>query len=442
MKLSGWGKYPIKNTEVLKPKNVKELIDTLNGDQLIARGNGRSYGDSSIGISKTIDMKNFNKIISFNNKEGYLIAESGVILQDIIKKTLPNGWFPYVTPGTKFATLGGMIAADVHGKNHHKDGNFSNFVKWIELVNSKGELIRCSKNENSEIFEWTMGGMGLTGIILKAAIKLRSISTGWIKQKIIATKNLEETINLFETNESATYSVAWVDCFQKKGKHIGRSIFTIGEHASLEDLNKNKKKDPFKVSKKINFNMPFHLQSWSLNNWTIKIFNSIYYWLNKRKKTNNLIDWDSYFYPLDKILEWNKMYGRKGFAQYQCVIPKENSRNGLLEILETMCETKIGSFLTVLKKFGPEQGKFSFPMDGYTIAMDFPINNKTLSLMNRLDEITSKYGGRIYLAKDSRMSKETLFETEKRLKNFDNLRKKFDTKKNSSPHNPLDWEYR
>ena len=429
MKLSGWGKYPIKNTEVLKPKNIKELIDTLNGDQVIARGNGRSYGDSSIGISKTIDMKNFNKIISFNNKEGYLIAESGVILQDIIKKTLPNGWFPYVTPGTKFATLGGMIAADVHGKNHHKDGNFSNFVKWIELVNSKGELIRCSKNENSEIFEWTMGGMGLTGIILKAAIKLRSISTGWIKQKIIATKNLDETINLFETNESATYSVAWVDCFQKKGKHIGRSIFTIGEHASLEDLNKNKKKDPFKVSKKINFTMPFHLPSWSLNNWTIKIFNSIYYWLNKRKKTNNLIDWDSYFYPLDKILEWNKMYGRKGFAQYQCVIPKENSRNGLLEILETMCETKIGSFLTVLKKFGPEQGKFSFPMDGYTIAMDFPINNKTLSLMNRLDEITSKYGGRIYLAKDSRMSKETLFETEKRLKNFDNLRKKFDTKK-------------
>ena len=429
MKLSGWGKYPIKNTEVLKPKNINELIDTLNGDQLIARGNGRSYGDSSIGISKTIDMKNFNKIISFNNKEGYLIAESGVILQDIIKKTLPNGWFPYVTPGTKFATLGGMIAADVHGKNHHKDGNFSNFVKWIELVNSKGELIRCSKNENSEIFEWTMGGMGLTGIILKAAIKLRSISTGWIKQKIIATKNLDETINLFETNESATYSVAWVDCFQKKGKHIGRSIFTIGEHASLEDLNKNKKKDPFKVSKKINFTMPFHLPSWSLNNWTIKIFNSIYYWLNKRKKNNNLIDWDSYFYPLDKILEWNKMYGRKGFAQYQCVIPKENSRNGLLEILETMCETKTGSFLTVLKKFGPEQGKFSFPMDGYTIAMDFPINNKTLSLMNRLDEITSKFGGRIYLAKDSRMSKETLFETEKRLKNFDNLRKKFDTKK-------------
>lgn len=429
MKLSGWGKYPIKNTEVLKPKNIKELIDTLNGNQLIARGNGRSYGDSSIGISKTIDMKNFNKIISFNNKEGYLIAESGVILQDIIKKTLPNGWFPYVTPGTKFATLGGMIAADVHGKNHHKDGNFSNFVKWIDLVNSRGELIRCSKNENSEVFEWTMGGMGLTGIILKAAIKLRSIKTGWIKQKIIATKNLDETINLFESNESATYSVAWVDCFQKKGKHIGRSIFTIGEHASLEDLNKNKKKDPFKVSKKINFTMPVYLPSWLLNNWTIKMFNSIYYWLNKRKKTNNLIDWDSYFYPLDKILEWNKMYGRKGFAQYQCVIPKENSRNGLIEILETMCETKIGSFLTVLKKFGPEQGKFSFPMDGYTIAMDFPINNKTLSLMNRLDEITSKYGGRIYLAKDSRMSKETLLETEKRLKNFDNLRKKIDTKK-------------
>ena len=429
MKLSGWSKYPIKNTEVLKPKNENELIQALGKGQLIARGNGRSYGDSSIGLQKTIDMKNFNRIISFDNEKGYLIAESGVILKDIIKKILPHGWFPYVTPGTKFATLGGMIAANIHGKNHHIDGNFSNFVQWVDLINSDGKLIRCSKNENSEIFEWTTGGMGLTGIILKASIKLRPIKTAWIKQKVIATKSLDETINLFESFKNATYSVAWIDCLQKNNENIGRSIFTIGEHAELEDLDKNKKKTPFKVSKKINLTMPIYLPSWVLNVWTIKIFNFIYYWSNKIKKTYSLIDWDSYFYPLDKILEWNKMYGRRGFAQFQCVIPKKHSRTGLLEILKIMSETKIGSFLTVLKKFGPEQGKFSFPMDGYTIAMDFPINNKTLALMNRLDDITSKYGGRIYLAKDSRMSKDTLFKTEKRLVNLKNFRKKIDTKR-------------
>ena len=429
MKLSGWGKYPIKKTEVIKPKNEEELIQAMNKGQLIARGNGRSYGDSSIGLQKTIDMKNFNKIISFDNEKGYLIAEAGTILKDIIKKILPHGWFPYVTPGTKFASLGGMIAANIHGKNHHIDGNFSNFVQWIDLVDSEGKLVRCSRNKNSEFFEWTMGGMGLTGIILRASIKLRPVETAWIKQKVIVTKSLKETINLFESHGNATYSVAWIDCLQNKGGHIGRSIFTIGEHARLEDLNESKKKAPFKILRKINLTMPVYLPSWVLNVWTIKIFNSIYYWLNKIKKTNNLVDWDSYFYPLDKILEWNKMYGRKGFAQFQCVIPKKNSKIGLLEILQIMNETKIGSFLTVLKKFGPEQGKFSFPMDGYTIAMDFPVNNKTLSLMNKLDEITSKYGGRIYLAKDSRMSKDTLLKTEKRLESLNNFRKKIDTKR-------------
>ena len=214
-----------------------------------------------------------------------------------------------------------MIAADVHGKNHHKDGNFSNFVEWIDLLNSDGKVLRCSKKENSEIFEWTIGGMGLTGVIIKAAIKLRSIETSWIKEKTIATSNLDETINLFETYGNATYSVAWVDCFQKNKKFFGRSIFTIGEHAKLEDLNKKMK--PFSLKKNFNLNIPINLPSWILSGWLLKIFNYFYYLMNKRKKGDNLINWNNYFYPLDKILRWNRLYGQKGFAQFQCVIPQK-----------------------------------------------------------------------------------------------------------------------
>ena len=427
MKLSGWGNYPIKNTKVVKPKTVDQLRDALKSNQTIARGNGRSYGDSSVGFYKTVDMKNFNKIISFDYKKGLLVAESGVLLKNIINEILPKGWFPYVTPGTKFVTLGGMIAADVHGKNHHKEGNFSNFVEWIDLVNSDGKVLRCSKKENSEIFEWTIGGMGLTGVIIKAAIKLRAIETSWIKEKTIATSNLDETINLFETYENATYSVAWVDCFQKNKKFFGRSIFTIGEHAKLEDLNKKMK--PFNLIKNFNLNIPINLPSWILSGWLLKIFNYFYYLMNKRKKGDNLINWNDYFYPLDKILRWNRLYGQKGFAQFQCVMPQKKSKEGLIEIFETMKKFNTFAYLAVLKKFGPEKGKFSFPMEGYTIALDFPINDKTLQLMNMFDKIISKYGGRIYLAKDSRMNKETLLKTENRLKEFNYFREKINSKK-------------
>ena len=423
MKISGWGKYPLKDTEVLNPKNLEELKKIIKLGKIVARGNGRSYGDSSVGLLRTINMKNFNNIISFDQKNGVLTAEAGVLLKDIINKILPNGWFPFVTPGTKFVTLGGLIAADVHGKNHHKDGNFSNYVEWFDLINSKGEILRCSKDENTEIFEWTLGGMGLTGIIIKAAIRLRPIKTAWIKQKIITTKNLDETIDLFEKNESSTYSVAWIDCLEKKKNFIGRSVLILGEHAKIDDLDTKKKAKPFDTPNKINLTVPLNFPSWFLNAWFVKIFNSLYYWKNKQDNKIKLIDWNSYFYPLDKLLEWNKIYGKKGFAQFQCVIPINNSRKGINELLKAVRESEVGSFLSVLKKLGPEKGKFSFPLNGFTLALDFPINEKTLILMEKLDKITSKYNGRIYLAKDSRMSRETLEKTEKRLKDFYNFRK-------------------
>lgn len=423
LKLSGWGKYPVKETKIYVPQNIEELINIIKKGNSIARGNGRSYGDSSVGASRTIHMKNFNQIISFDSNSGLLIAESGILLKDIINKFLPKGWFPSVTPGTKFVTLGGMIAADIHGKNHHKHGNFSNYVEWIDLLDSRGDIKRCSKKENTELFEWTMGGMGLTGIILSAAIKLQAVKTGWVKQKTLVAKNLDEVIDLFETSTSSTYSVAWIDCMQKK-ENIGRSIVMLAEHAEINDLDEERKSSPFNIPKKKKIIIPIYFPSWLLNSWLVSLFNSIFYWKNKRNSKEKLIDWDSYFYPLDKIHGWNKVYGRNGFAQFQCVIPLENSREGLSQLLNAIEKAGVGSFLSVLKRFGSQNGRFSFPMKGYTLALDFPINKKTLALMDELDKITIKYNGRFYLAKDSRMSKTTLINSEKRLKNYQDFRNK------------------
>ena len=435
MKLSGWGKYPILETEICSPNNIDELIQLVKNGDSISRGNGRSYGDSSIGKKTTINMSNFNKIISFDDKLGIITAETGVLLKNIIDFCLPKGWFPYVTPGSKYVSLGGMIAANVHGKNHHIEGNFSEYVEWIDIIDADGILVRCSREKNSDLFEWTMGTMGLTGVIIRAAFRLRKIETAWIKQKKIIVKSLDEAINVFETYQNSTYSVAWIDCLKKK--NFGRSVIIIGEHAKIEDLNKKMKSQPFKTSREFSFSIPFFFPSWFLNSWFVKIFNSIYFWMNKKNKGNKLIDWNSFFYPLDKVLKWNKIYGKKGFAQFQCVIPIKNSKPGLNELLKTIQSSNVGSFLTVLKKFGKEKGKFSFPMEGFTLALDFPINQKSLNLMSKLDKITLKFGGRFYLAKDSRMSKETFNNSEKRLNDFKNFRKKL---KNNRKFNSIQSE--
>ena len=237
--ISGWGGYPRKIAKVFYPNEINEILSEIKNQETIARGNGRAYGDCAISEKNTINMKYFNNILSFNENNGTLVVESGVLLNDIIKKFLPKGWFPFVTPGSKFVTVGGMIAADVHGKNHHKDGSFGSFIEWIDLIDNKGEIKRCSKGENTELFEWTIGGMGLTGIIIKASIKLRTVETCWIKQKIITASNIDQTLNIFKETMDSTYSVAWLNC-SIKNKNIGQSLIMLGEHASVSDLKKKK----------------------------------------------------------------------------------------------------------------------------------------------------------------------------------------------------------
>ena len=250
MKLTGWGKYPIINAKISTPSSLQELVKQIAYGNVIARGNGRSYGDSAISVSNTIDMKGFNRLLEFNKVTGQLVAESGVLLSEVIDTFLPRGWFPKVTPGTKFVTLGGMVASDVHGKNHHKDGSFSNFVDWLDVIGSDGLIKRCSREQNSELFNWTFGGMGLTGIILNVAFRLQSVSSSWIKQRTISTTNIEHTIDVFEeTLSDATYSVAWIDCLSS-GNKLGRSIVILGDHAKASGLPHNKIESPLVIKPK------------------------------------------------------------------------------------------------------------------------------------------------------------------------------------------------
>jgi FAD/FMN-containing dehydrogenase len=416
MRLGGWGSFPLHETRLSAPRSEAALRERVAEGGLIARGNGRAYGDSAVG-GRTVQMRHLDRMLAFDAKAGQLVAEAGVLLADVISVFLPRGWFPFVTPGTKFVTLGGMVAADVHGKNHHKDGSLGRFVDWIDLMCADGAVRRCSRDENAELFEWTVGGMGLTGVILRVAIRLRPVETAWIRQTTQPAPNLEAAMDLFEAAQDATYSVAWIDCLSR-GDRLGRSLVMLGEHAAWTDLDERQRWRPFDAGHRAKRAVPFHAPPGLLNTWTVRAFNELYYRAGARKAGTALVDWDSYFYPLDAILGWNRIYGRKGFLQFQCVLPLDRSREGLRGLLEAISEAGEGSFLAVLKRFGPQTSRFSFPMLGYTLALDFPVHPRSLELVDALDQITIAHGGRFYLAKDSRMTADTLRRSDGRSQDF------------------------
>ncbi|MEM8841855.1 MAG: FAD-binding oxidoreductase [Pseudomonadota bacterium] len=318
---------------------------------------------------------------------------------------VPRGWFPPVTPGCKFVTVGGMIAADVHGKNHHNAGSFGNHVKWIEVMDADGKT-RLAR-PGSALFKATVGGMGLTGVILRAAFCLRPIQTGWIRQESIVAKNLDEVMDVLEDSDSWDYSVAWIDCLAT-GEGFGRSIVLLGEHATPDELGEKQARNPYPAARKLR-NVPIDAPGWLLNRLSARAFNALYYRAGVRNEGDALIDWDTYFYPLDAVGGWNRLYGPKGFAQYQCVFPLDDSKPGLNRVIGEISRSGQGAFLSVLKRFGPGTGTgISFPMEGYTLALDFPMSPGALDLMDKLDEIVIELGGRIYLAKDSRMRPATM----------------------------------
>lgn len=423
MKITNWGNYPVIDANVYSPPSISEARKVVESSkELIARGLGRSYGDSSLNGTILSTLK-LNHFLAFDEQSGIVSCESGVSLSEVLDVFVPRGWFLPVTPGTKFVTIGGAIAADVHGKNHHVAGSFSNHVHSMKILLSDGSLVECSKTENDDLFWSTCGGMGLTGIIVEATFQLIKIETASIRQRVIKTKNLDEIFEAFEANKHWTYSVAWIDCLAK-GEHLGRSALILGEHATRDDIGYSYR-NPLIADKRFSAAVPIYFPNFVLNTVTVKMFNNIRYATYFSK--DSVVDYNPFFYPLDSIYHWNKIYGKRGFTQYQFVLPKETSREGLRKILRKISESGKGSFLAVLKLFGKQEGMLSFPKEGYTLALDFPITEKTMRLFNELDSVVKDCGGRLYLAKDVRMNEEMFKSGYELSQQFILLKQQFDS---------------
>ena len=414
MQLNSWGMYPQIKSKKFTFNTKDNLRNILKENStLIPFGNGRSYGDSAL-AENIIYSKPYSYFLDFDEEKGILHCQSGVLLSEIIEAFVPRGWFLKVTPGTKLITIGGAIASDVHGKNHHVEGCFSSCVEEFNLMLPNGEIKNVKKDD--ELFLATCGGMGLTGVILDAKISLKKINSKYINQTTIKTKNLKETFEAFEKYSHMPYSVAWIDCLAS-GEDIGKCLLMVGDFADDGKLD-------FKEKKKIN--IPFNFPSFALNSLSVKAFN----WLYSKKapdgESNQKVDIDTFFYPLDAINNWNRIYGKGGFTQYQFILPKDVSYNGLKEILGEISNSGKGSFLAVLKLYGKENENYlSFPIEGYSLALDFKIERGLFELLDKLDQIVLKYNGRIYLTKDVRVSKESFEKGYPNIEKFRNLRKEY-----------------
>lgn len=411
MRVTNWGRYPAVEGELSAPRSdaqARELV--LNAQRAIGRGMGRCYGDSSLcedGLM--LSSRRLDKMLSFDPATGLLEAEAGVTLSEILDAFAPRGWFLPVTPGTKFVSLGGAIASDVHGKNHHQAGCFGRHVQRLDLLTADGSVLRCSKTEHPEVFAATCGGHGLTGVVLRAALRLVPMASAHIRQETVKTANLQGIMDAFEESGQWTYSVAWIDC-AATGAGLGRSLLMRGEHALPGELPEKLRREPLALPAKGALTVPLDFPDFALNPLSVKAFNTLYYGKAGSGTTHAVVPYTGFFYPLDAVNEWNRIYGKRGFTQYQFVIPKEAGREGLAKILSRIAASGLGSFLAVLKLFGEQEhapGSLSFPMQGYTLALDFPIGEKLFPLLDGLDAMVLDYGGRLYLTKDARMSPET-----------------------------------
>jgi decaprenylphospho-beta-D-ribofuranose 2-oxidase len=422
--LSGWGRYPRRDCAVSAPATIGQAAAALSSaPTAIARGNGRSYGDASFGPGLTLDTRRLDRLLAWDDTTGDITCEAGVLLSDLLGVFVPRGWFPPVTPGTKFVTVGGMVASDVHGKNHHLAGSFCDHVTSLRLALGDGRILTCSPAENPDLFAATSGGMGLTGIILDVTFRMVRVATSRIVQEVHRAGDLASAIELFEGGFGRTYSVAWIDC-RASGANLGRSVVIYAEHASPDELEAAQRAAAFSRPRRRRKRVPLDFPGFALNRVSVSLFNRLYYRLQRPGRS--VVDLDPYFYPLDTVEDWNRIYGRKGFVQYQCVLPLISSRDGMSALLAEVARTGEPSFLAVLKRLGRASfGHLSFPMEGYTLALDFPAKPDTFRLLDRLDEIILGAGGRIYLAKDARMKAPMLEAGYPRLDRFRQVRRRY-----------------
>ncbi|PHS68656.1 MAG: FAD-binding oxidoreductase [Methylophaga sp.] len=396
---TSWAYVPTSTQKAIKPAWMDFDLGATTGS-LLPYGNGRSYGDSCLNSSGlVIDSKSLNRFISFDTEQGILRCEAGTMFADILQFIVPTGWFLPVTPGTKYVTLGGAIANDVHGKNHHHDGTIGRHIRCFELLRSDGKSLICSPKENTDFFAATIGGLGLTGFISWAEIQLIKIPSPFMSVETTVFHGLEEFQTLSEqANTNHRYSVAWLDC-ASSGKDFARGLFMVGDHANSDKEEKERVLEP-KIS------VPFNLPKQMINKYSVKAFNTLYF--NKNRLNEGKIiyqHYDSFFYPLDGIGNWNRIYGSQGFYQYQFVVP--SSQLSVMEqALNKIVASGLGSFLAVLKEFGdlPSPGMLSFPSPGLCLALDFANRGETtLALLQQLDQLVINAGGKVYPAKDVRM---------------------------------------
>ncbi len=380
----------------------EKLPEKAQGESYLPYGNGRSYGDSCLnkeGIS--IDSGALDHLISFNPKTHILRTECGVMITEILKEFVTKGWFLPVSPGTQYVTVGGAIANDVHGKNHHRRGSFGNHVIRVAILRSDGEVVVCSRTENAELFRATIGGLGLTGLIIWADILLMPIDSPNLHVETQKFDTLGDFFDLSAASEwKYEYTVAWVDCASEK--EMGRGIFIRANHCTRAS---DKRTANLSKGSRLPFNLPGYL----INNMTSRAFNALYYNAHPPGTLEQELSYGKFFYPLDRIKNWNRLYGKKGFFQYQCVVPLEDAKKTIRYILDTVRTSGNASSLAVLKIFGDIQsvGMLSFPRQGVTLAMDFPNRgNRVLNLFDHLDRIVVDVGGAVYPAKDARMSAE------------------------------------
>jgi FAD/FMN-containing dehydrogenase len=394
---ASWGRYP-KARQTIVPLHWRDAALPAVAGTRIPYGNGRSYGDVCLNDGGTLlHTRGLDRYIAFDAENGVLRCEAGLLFAEILDLIVPRGWFLPVTPGTRHVTVGGAIANDVHGKNQHRAGTFGEHVSRLELLRSDGARIECSAAHNRDWYTATIGGLGLTGVITWAEIRLLRIAGPWLTQETRRFGNLDEFFALSrESGRNHAYTVAWVDCLAG-GNACGRGLFFRANHIPGMAAQNTPRQRRLKVP----FTPPFSL----VNRWSLRAFNALYF--HRAREGRAVVHYAPYFYPLDAIAEWNRIYGPRGFLQYQCVVPPQCSADAVAELLRTVAAVGGGSFLAVLKTFAEREpaGLLSFPRPGTTLALDFPnAGGKTFALLDRLDAIVAAAGGAVYPAKDARMS--------------------------------------
>ena len=417
--LSGWGRVPLPGREV----RSEDLV-ALTRDATLCRGLGRSYGDSSLppaGRPVVAGTTLADRILSFHSPTGTLRAEAGLALYDLNRLYLARGFYSPVTPGTQQITLGGMVAADVHGKNHHRDGCIGRHVTGLRMRVADGRVLDCSPTQRADLFRATVGGMGLTGAILEVELKLAAIPSQWVLVESERVRDIDAFIDALKDSAAGwRYTMGWIDCLSR-GSALGRGILARGRWAEPGEA-------PSRVPVPLRRpSLPFVLPGWIIARWSVRIFNALLYGLHPRGVRRRVMNPERFFYPLDAIGGWNKMYGPRGFTQYQCVLPASAGRDAARGFLDLLTRRGGASMLCVIKDCGAEgDGLLSFPKRGISIALDIPIRDDTQSLVDALNEAVIKEGGRVYLAKDQFTRAEHFAAMEPRLAEWREARRRWD----------------